>query len=386
MLPHPAWGGRPPASRASSTGVWSGRTDRAHFHANATNGRVRLGSVLRELGFLSFVPNHGGPAGAAAALEDGLQLFEHAEGLGYATGWVRGRHFEPFLTSPMTFFAAAAQRTRRIGFGTAVLGMRYEDPIRLAEDVATVDLLSGGRVELGISTGIPQSGPVLDPLFGTVDRPFREEAEARAARLLEALRGDALGTSGGGYESIPAGKDLVVEPRSAGVLDRVWWGGGSTGTAVRTAERGLDLHLSTLNTEDTGAPFADAQAAQIVAYRERLAEAHPGRTGRVAIGRIVVPFETDADAATHREFIESYAAGMDDEGRPRSGTPPFRFSKVLAGEPERIVEALLGDPAVAATDQLVITLPANGGAASHRRILSLVADRIAPHLGWTPAA
>jgi alkanesulfonate monooxygenase SsuD/methylene tetrahydromethanopterin reductase-like flavin-dependent oxidoreductase (luciferase family) len=344
---------------------------------------------MLELGFLSFVPNHDGRSGSAAALEDGIRLFEHAEELGYTTGWVRGRHFEPFLTSPMTFFAAASQRTSRIGFGTAVLGMRYEDPIRLAEDTATVDLLSGGRVQLGISSGIPQSGPVLDPLFGAVDRPFREEAEARGERLLEALRGDTLGTSGSGYESIPAGKDLFVEPHSAGILDRVWWGGGSRGTAVRTAERGLNIHMSTLNTEDTGAPFAEAQADQIRAYRQRWAEVHGAtdgsRRGRVAVGRIVVPLETDTDYATHREFIESYAAGMDDEGRPLSGTPPFRFSKVLSGDPGRIVEALRADPAVTETDQLVITLPANGDAESHRRILTMVAEQIAPELGWTPA-
>jgi alkanesulfonate monooxygenase SsuD/methylene tetrahydromethanopterin reductase-like flavin-dependent oxidoreductase (luciferase family) len=339
---------------------------------------------MLELGFLSFVPNHGGRSGSADALEDGIRLFEHAEALGFSTGWVRGRHFEPFLTSPMTFFAAVSQRTSRIGFGTAVLGMRYEDPIRLAEDTATVDLLSGGRVELGISTGIPQSGPVLDPLFGAVDRPFREEAEARAERLLEALRGDTLGTSGSGYESIPAGKDLFVEPHSEGLLDRVWWGGGSVGTAVRTAERGLNIHMSTLNTEDTGVSFAEGQAAQIEAYRARLAEAHPGMVRRVAVGRIVVPTPTDEDRETHREFIESYAAGMDDEGRPLSGNPPFRFSRVLSGDSSSIVDALRADPAVAATDQLVITLPANGDAASHRRILSIVAEEIAPALGWSP--
>ncbi|MFZ7089253.1 LLM class flavin-dependent oxidoreductase [Curtobacterium sp. RRHDQ10] len=341
---------------------------------------------MLELGFLSFVPNHDGRAGAAAALEDGIRLFEHAEELGYTTGWVRGRHFEPFLTSPMTFFAAVSQRTSRIGFGTAVLGMRYEDPIRLAEDAATVDLLSGGRVELGISTGIPQSGPVLDPLFGGVDRPFREEAEARGERLLEALRGDTLGTSGSGYESIPAGKDLFVEPQSDGLLDRVWWGGGSIGTAIRTAERGLNIHMSTLNTEDTGAPFAEAQAAQIDAYRSRLAAAHPGAIRRVAVGRIVVPLLSDEDRATHREFIESYAAGMDDDGRPLSGNPPFRFSTVLSGSPETIADALRSDPAVQAADQLVVTLPANGDAAAHRRILSVVAGQIAPELGWSPAA
>jgi alkanesulfonate monooxygenase SsuD/methylene tetrahydromethanopterin reductase-like flavin-dependent oxidoreductase (luciferase family) len=334
---------------------------------------------VRDLGFLSFIPNHGGPTGAAGALEDGLRLFERAESWSYATGWVRGRHFEPFLTSPMTFFAAAAQRTSRIHFGTAVLGMRYEDPIRLAEDASTVDLLSGGRVELGISTGIAGYGPILDPIFGEVDRPFRDEAEARAERLLETLRGEPLGTSLGGYESIPADAQLSLQPLSPGLRDRVWWGGGSMGTALRTAERGLDLHCSTLNTEDTGEAFPVAQAAQIVAYRERFAELHD-RTPRVAVGRIVVPLLDDADRATHEEFLTSYAAGMDDEGRPLSGTPPFRFQKVLSGDPDRIAESLAADPAVTAADQLVITLPANGDAASHERILQVIAERIAPQL------
>ncbi|PZO56448.1 MAG: LLM class flavin-dependent oxidoreductase [Leifsonia xyli] len=336
---------------------------------------------MRELGFLTFVPNHGGTEGAASALEDGLRLFETAESLGYGTGWVRGRHFEPFLTSPMTFFAAAAQRTSTIAFGTAVLGMRYEDPVRLAEDASTVDLLSGGRVQLGISTGIAGYGPILDPVFGAVDRPFRDEAEARAARLLEVLQGEPLGSAGKGYESIPAGADLALQPLSPGLRDRVWWGGGSMGTAVRTAEKGLLLHCSTLNTEDTGAPFAQAQADQIAAYRERYTELHgeTGRTSKVAVGRIVVPLLDDHDRAVHEEFLTGYAAGMDDEGRPLSG-PPFRFSKVLSGEPSAIVDALLADPAVTATDELVITLPANGDVVAHERILRIVAEEIAPAL------
>lgn len=336
---------------------------------------------MRELGFLTFVPNHGGTEGAASALEDGLRLFETAESLGYGTGWVRGRHFEPFLTSPMTFFAAAAQRTSTIAFGTAVLGMRYEDPVRLAEDASTVDLLSGGRVQLGISTGIAGYGPILDPVFGAVDRPFRDEAEARAARLLEVLQGEPLGSAGKGYESIPAGADLALQPLSPGLRDRVWWGGGSMGTAVRTAEKGLLLHCSTLNTEDTGAPFAQAQADQIAAYRERFTELHgeTGHTSKVAVGRIVVPLLDDHDRAVHEEFLTGYAAGMDDEGRPLSG-PPFRFSKVLSGEPSAIVDALLADPAVTATDELVITLPANGDVVAHERILRIVAEEIAPAL------
>ncbi len=153
--------------------------------------------------------------------------------------------------------------------------MRYEDPVRLAEDASTVDLLSGGRVQLGISTGIAGYGPILDPVFGSTERSFRDEAEARAARLLEVLRGEPLGTSGKGYESIPADTELTLQPQSHGLLDRVWWGGGSLGTAERTADKGLLLHCSTLNTEDTGEPFAVAQAAQIAAYRERFAAQHP---------------------------------------------------------------------------------------------------------------
>jgi hypothetical protein len=150
------------------------------------------------------------------------------------------------------------------------------------------------------------------------------------------------------------------------------------GTAVRTAEKGLLLHCSTLNTEDTGAPFAEAQADQIAAYRERFAQAYPDRTPKVAVGRIVVPLLDDHDRAVHEEFLTGYASGMDDEGRPLSGNPPFRFSTVVSGEPSAIVDALLADPAVRSTDELVITLPANGDAASHERILRIVAEDVAP--------
>jgi alkanesulfonate monooxygenase SsuD/methylene tetrahydromethanopterin reductase-like flavin-dependent oxidoreductase (luciferase family) len=149
------------------------------------------------------------------------------------------------------------------------------------------------------------------------------------------------------------------------------------GTAVKTAEKGLLLHCSTLNTEDTGAPFAEAQADQIAAYRARFAELHPERTPKVAVGRIIVPLLDDHDRAVHEEFLTGYASGMDDEGRPLSG-PPFRFSRVLSGEPAAIVDALRADPAVATADELVVTLPANGDREAHERILRIVAEDVAP--------
>ncbi|MCU1404962.1 MAG: hypothetical protein JWQ43_1265 [Glaciihabitans sp.] len=101
--------------------------------------------LRRELGFLSFVPNPYGPDGAGRALADGIRLFRHAEQLGFDIGWIRVRHFEQFPSSPLTLLAAVSQVTSRIRLGTGVIPLRYEDPVRLAEDASTVDLLSHGR-------------------------------------------------------------------------------------------------------------------------------------------------------------------------------------------------------------------------------------------------
>ena len=109
-----------------------------------------------ELSFLTFVP-YDSAADAGQSLRDAIDLFRLAEDLGYDIGWVRVRHLERFLSSPFPLFAAIGQATTRIRFGTAVLPMRYADPIAVAEDAATVDLLTGGRLELGVAGGIKPS-------------------------------------------------------------------------------------------------------------------------------------------------------------------------------------------------------------------------------------
>ncbi|PPF32344.1 LLM class flavin-dependent oxidoreductase [Rathayibacter sp. AY1D2] len=352
--------------------------------------------MTRRLGLdlLTFVPYPEGPeqpGDAARSLEDGLALLELAEELGYGTGWVRVRHFERYLASPMTFFAAASQRTRRLRLGTAVIGARYESPVRLAEDAATVDLLSGGRLDLGVSSGFAHLASVFDGVFGQAERDFREEAQERIARLREALSGAVLGVAESALMSVPVGAPLVQQPHAPGLADRLWYGAGTVASAVRAGEQGMHLQVSTLNTEETGLPFAEQQAVQIRAYREAFSAAHPGRTSRVTAGRIVLPLLDAADEEAHRPFIEGYLARMDDEGRPRTAdrsiiAAPMRFSPLHVGSPERIVASLAADPALAEADALTVTLPAVGGVESHRRILRAVAERIAPQLGWTPGA
>ncbi len=78
-------------------------------------------------------------------------LFEVGEALGFHSAWVRQRHLERGVSSAATFLAAASQRTKRIGLGTAVIQLGYENPFRLAEDLATVDVLSRGRLNVGVS-------------------------------------------------------------------------------------------------------------------------------------------------------------------------------------------------------------------------------------------
>ncbi|WP_432564831.1 LLM class flavin-dependent oxidoreductase [Kineococcus sp. SYSU DK003] len=339
-----------------------------------------------ELGFLTFVAD-GGSGSAGAALRDGLSLVRHAEDLGFDSAWVRVRHHEPFLSSPMTFFAAASQVTSRIALGTGVIPMRYEDPLRLAEDAATVDLLSGGRLELGLSNGIPPLAAALDPIHGTSERGFAGEAQHRIEVLRRAVSGAPIAQAAAPYMGVPEGGDLVVTPHAPGLSDRLWYGAGSERTAVRTGEQGLDLQVSTLNTEETGEPFDVVQARQIRSYRRAFAEAGHAdrRAARTSAGRIVLPFLDRQDADDHQVFIEGYSSGMTSDGRPKDPSPfPVRFSPVLSGAPEGIVEELLADEAVRETDGLVIVLPAEGSLEVHRRVLSAVAEHVAPHLGWTP--
>ena len=91
-----------------------------------------------------------------SGLEHTLQLFERGEQLGFDGAWVRQRHLEPAVSSAPTLLAAATQRTQRIELGCAVIQLGYENPFRLAEDLATVDVLSGGRLEPGFSVGPPR--------------------------------------------------------------------------------------------------------------------------------------------------------------------------------------------------------------------------------------
>src|SRR3954468_12370497 len=108
---------------------------------------------LEKLGFLTIGSFDGADPGAGH--ETTLQVIELGEQLGFDSAWVRHRHLQYGISSPVAVLAAATQRTRRIALGTAVIPLGWENPLRLAEDLATVDVLSGGRLNPGGSVGPP---------------------------------------------------------------------------------------------------------------------------------------------------------------------------------------------------------------------------------------
>ncbi len=215
------------------------------------------------------------------------------------------------------------------------------------------------------------------PVFGLSERSFREEAETRAARLLEVLQGEPLGSAGKGYESIPAGADLTLQPLSPSSATAS--GGAAAAWAPRCGRR-----------EGAAAALFDAQHGghrravrpgaggpdRGVPRPLRRTAPRPHGEGRRRPDRRAAARRPRPCGA--RGVPDRVRVGHGRRRRPLSGTPPFRFSTVLSGQPDAIVEALLADPAVGATDELVITLPANGDAASHERILRIVAEEIAP--------
>ncbi len=153
------------------------------------------GVPLSKLGFLTIGTFDGDDP--APGHEHLLAEIELAERLGFDSVWLRHRHLQYGVSSPVTLLAAASQRTSRIEFGTAVTPLGWENPLRYAEDLSTLDILSGGRMNPGISVGPPMHyDDVKEALY-----PDTADAEdftyERVARLHRLLRGERASTFAG---------------------------------------------------------------------------------------------------------------------------------------------------------------------------------------------
>jgi len=332
---------------------------------------------LRKLGFLTiglFDPADPGPGH-----ETTLQIIELGERLGFDSAWVRHRHLQFGISSPVAVLAAASQRTSRIELGTAVIPLGWENPLRLAEDLATVDVLSGGRLNPGISVGPPLH---WDDVRGAL-YPDTADAEdfsyARVERLLRFVRGQHA-TLFRGREGIEEWSDRV-EPHSPGLADRLWYGGASRRSAEWAGDHGMNFLTSSVVKIDAGGfqrpDFARIQAEQITAYRER----HPH--GRVSQGLVVIP--TDSASPDQRRRYQEYVEARLPRTREPQGSAQLLFSPDLIGTSDQLAEQLHAHAGYQLVDEVAFALPFSFEPDDYLQLLTDLAERLGPALGWSRA-
>ncbi|WP_330285781.1 LLM class flavin-dependent oxidoreductase [Streptomyces sp. NBC_00576] len=334
---------------------------------------------LRKLGFLTIGLFDGDDP--RAGHESTLEIIELGERLGFDSAWLRHRHLQYGISSPVAVLAAASQRTRRIELGTAVIPLGWENPLRLAEDLATVDILSGGRLNPGLSVGPPMHyNQIKDALY-----PDTADAEdfsyQRVDRLLDHVRGKAA-SDFSGVEGFEVFSDRV-QPHSPGLGNRLWYGGGSLRSAQWAGAHGMNFLTSSVvkaEGDEESPDFAAIQLAGVRAFRAH----HPdGDRARVSQGLVVIP--TDSASPEQRAKYEEYAA----KRLPRTATPqgPARlmFAPDLVGTSAEIAERLYAHVAFQEIDEVAFALPFTFDHEDYVQILTDIATRLGPALGWQPA-
>ena len=339
---------------------------------------------MKKIGFLSF--GHWTPSpqsqtrSASDALLQSIDLAIAAEELGADGAYYRVHHFARQLASPFPLLAAVGARTKSIEIGTAVIDMRYENPLYMAEDAGAADLIAGGRLQLGISRGSPEQVIEGYRYFGYQPEEGKTDADmgrAHAEVFLEVIRGKGFAEPNP-RPMFPNPPGLLrPEPYSEGLRERIWWGAGSDATAVWAAKLGMNLQSSTLKNDETGEPFHVQQAKQIRAYRAAWAEAGHTRTPRVSVSRSIFPIVDERDRAYFgRSGNESDQVGYIDENTRAI------FGRSYAAEPDALVEQLRGDEGIAEADTLLLTIPNQLGVDYCAHAIEAVLKHVAPALGW----
>jgi probable LLM family oxidoreductase len=335
-----------------------------------------------ELGIYTFAettpdPHTGRTIGGSERLRDLLEEIELADRVGLDVFGV-GEHHRPDFTvsAPAVVLAAAAERTRRIRLTSAVTVLSSDDPVRVFQDFATLDLLSGGRAEIMAGRGsFIESFPLFGQSLDDYDELFAEKLE-----LLLQLRASERVTWSGRHR--PPLKDLGVYPRPLQEELPVWIAvGGTSQSVARAGALGLPLALAIIG----GMPEQFVPLVQL--YRESGRRAgHDPATLRVGINSHGYLADTSAQAA--EEFFPSYAAAMTRIGRER-GWPPttrehFEASRsprgaLLVGDPREVTEKILLEHKLFGHQRFLLQLSV--GTMPHERIMhaiELFGTQVAP--------
>ena len=338
---------------------------------------------MKHIGFLSFGHWTASPQSqtrtAADALLQTIELAVAAEELGADGAYVRVHHFARQLASPFPLLAGIGARTKRIEIGTAVVDMRYENPLYMAEDAGSADLIAGGRLQLGISRGSPEQ--VIDGFRYFGYAPPEGMSDADMARrhteaFLEVMKGEGFAKPNPRPMFANPPGLLRLEPHSKGLRERIWWGAGTNATAEWAAKLGMNLQSSTLKIDESGKPFHVQQAEQIRIYRAAWTEAGHTRTPRVSVSRSIFALTDDRDQMYFGRGEEGDQIGM------LSATERAIFGRSYAAEPDVLIEQLKGDEAIAEADTILLTVPNQLGVDYNAHVIEAILKYVAPGLGW----
>lgn len=316
------------------------------------------------------------PVPAAERYRFALEQIDQAERSGFASAWIAQHHFgadEGGLPSPFVLLAAAAQRTSQIALATAVVTLPIDDPVRAAEDAAVVDLLSGGRVQLGVASG---GTPSSFAAFGQDPDRRREIFADHLEVFSDALAGRGIrGTSSRMY------------PDAGDLSERLWQATFSADGGRRAGERGDGLLLSRTQPRTPEAPDAPLHALQlpiIEAYRAALPAGAPVRV--LASRTALVVDEGDRTRALElaeaglRHLAETMF-GLDTSGLGIDQL--IRITDTHVGTVDEVVASLGADETLGAASD--VSFQVHSIAATHEmtlRSLQLLADEVAPRLGF----
>src|SRR5262244_2674168 len=339
---------------------------------------------MKSIGFLSFghwsASSGSATRSASDVLLQSIDLAVAAEELGADGAYFRVHHFARQLASPFPLLAAVGARTSRIEIGTAVIDMRYENPMYMAEDAGAADLIAGGRLQLGISRGSPEQ--VIDGwrYFGYAPAEGMSDADMarrHAEVFLELLKGEGFAKPNP-RPMFPNPPGLLrLEPHAEGLRDRIWWGSSSNATSTWAATLGMNLQSSTLKDDESGEPLHVQQRKQIEAYRQAWKEAGHQREPRVSVSRSIFALVNDLD----RAYFGRDARSEDQIGFIDANTRAI-FGRSYAAEPDVLVKQLAADEAIAAADTLLLTVPNQLGVDYNAHAIESILKYVAPELKW----
>lgn len=302
----------------------------------------------------------------------------HAERFGFDTAWLAQHHFHEFeggLPSPLILLASIAAQTSRIRLGTGVICLPMENAVRVAEDAAVLDIISNGRLEIGIGTG----GTLESYAAFGVDSAQRGPIMGRNTQVLrDAWAGNALQGN------------VQVYPRRPALAQRIWQATFAIDGGQRAGQSGDGLMLSRTQPRPAGegdTPLSAIQQPIIDAYLAALPE---GTAPRIMASRTLFVADSREEALHLADIGLRRKLRANDFNK--TGLSPdtpletiIKAHDVHIGTPDDVIASLGKDATLdAATDIVFQVHDIDPPHANVLRSIELLATRVAPALGWKP--